>query len=157
ANNRLLPAGRMETRGPRLFLRLDSDLADLDTLATVPLNIDNRVLKLSDIATIRRGYEDPPSYLVRSRGQEAALLGVVMASGMNGLELGQRLDTFIQAERQALPLGMSLEVLTNQAKFVASAVNLFQIKFLIAVLVVVAVSVLAIGWRAGLVVGIAVP
>lgn len=157
ANNRLLPAGRMETRGPRLFLRLDSDLADLDTLATVPLNIDNRVLKLSDIATIRRGYEDPPGYLVRSHGQEAVLLGVVMASGMNGLELGQRLGTFIQAERQALPLGMSLEVLTNQAKLVASAVNLFQIKFLIAVLVVVAVSVLAIGWRAGLVVGIAVP
>ncbi|MGL4318177.1 MAG: efflux RND transporter permease subunit [Pseudomonas sp.] len=157
ANNRLLPAGRLETRGPHLYLRLDTDLADLDALAGVPLNVGNRVLKLADIASIRRGYEDPPSYLVRSHGQEAVLLGVVMASGANGLELGEQLRRFIDSEREGLPLGMSLEVLTNQANLVASAVNLFQIKFLIAVLVVVAVSVLAIGWRAGLVVGVAVP
>ncbi|AOE86774.1 efflux RND transporter permease subunit [Pseudomonas sp. TCU-HL1] len=157
ANNRLLPAGRMESRGPRLYLRLDTDLSDLDSLAAVPFEVGGRLLKLSDIAMIRRGYEDPPSYLVRSQGQEALLLGVVMADGANGLALGEQLASFIETERQALPLGMSLNILTNQAEVVASAVNLFQIKFLIAVLVVVAVSVLAIGWRAGLVVGIAVP
>ena len=95
ANNRVLPSGRVETRGPHLYLRLDTDLSDLDALAAVPLNIDGRVLKLADIARIRHGYEDPPSYLVRSRGQEAVLLGVVMASGANGLELGECLDSFI--------------------------------------------------------------
>lgn len=157
ASNRLLPAGRLETVGPRLHLRLDSDLADLDALRAVPIPLAGRVLRLGDIASIRHAYEDPPSYLVRVRGQEAMLLGVVMEDGMNGLTLGKELGAFIDAEQQALPLGMSLEVLTNQSNLIAAAVNLFQIKFLIAVLVVIAISVLAIGWRAGLVVGTAVP
>ncbi|MFN9525641.1 MAG: efflux RND transporter permease subunit [Pseudomonadaceae bacterium] len=157
ANNRLLPAGRLETRGPRLHLRLDSDLADLQRLAAVPLEVDGRLFRLADVATLRHGHEDPPSYLVRARGQETLLLGVVMANGGNGLALGRELAGFVASEREALPLGMTLEILTNQAEVVASAVDLFQFKFLIAVLVVVAVSVLAIGWRAGLVVGVAVP
>ncbi len=157
ANNYLLPAGRLETAGPRLYLRLDADLSDPARLAAVPVRIGNRVLKLADLATIRRGYEDPPSYLVRSRGQDAVLLGVVMNQGENGLALGERLGAFLEAERQGLPLGMSLTVLTNQAEAIARAVDLFQVKFLIAVAVVVAVSMLAIGLRAGLVVGIAVP
>src|SRR5690606_9219353 len=75
----------------------------------------------------------------------------------NGLELGEHLTRFVERERQALPLGMNLEVLTNQAEAISGAVNLFQWKFLAAVAVVMAVSVLAIGLRAGLVVGIAVP
>ena len=157
AHNRLLPAGSMETDGPRLYLRLDADLADPAQLAGVPLRVGERVFRLGDIARVQRGYEDPPSYLVRSRGEDAVLLGMVMNKGENGLVLGERLAAFIEAERARLPLGMSLEVLTNQAAAIVGAVNLFQVKFLVAVAVVVAVSMLAIGWRAGLVVGIAVP
>lgn len=157
AHNRLLPAGHIETEGPRLYLRLDTNLAKLEELAAVPIQIGNHLLKLSDIATIKQGYEDPPSYLVRSRGDDAVLLGIVMETGANGLELGEHLTRFVERERQALPLGMNLEVLTNQAEAISGAVNLFQWKFLAAVAVVMAVSVLAIGLRAGLVVGIAVP
>lgn len=157
AHNRLVPAGRIETEGPRLYLRLDSDLSEPEELANVPLRIGDRLIRLADIATVHRGYEDPPSYLVRSKGQDAVLIGVVMESGVNGLELGERLESFIEEERARLPLGMSLNVLTNQADAIAGAVNLFQIKFFIAVAVVVAVSILAIGLRAGLIVGIAVP
>jgi len=157
AHNRLLPAGHIETEGPRLYLRLDTNLAKLEELAAVPIQIGNHLLKLSDIATIKQDYEDPPSYLVRSRGDDAVLLGIVMETGANGLELGEHLTRFVERERQALPLGMNLEVLTNQAEAISGAVNLFQWKFLAAVAVVMAVSVLAIGLRAGLVVGIAVP
>lgn len=157
ASNRLIPAGRIETSGPRLYLRLDADLSDPERLANVPIRVDSRTLKLLDIATIRRGYEEPPSYLVRSRGEDAVLLGVVMKKGENGQALGKRLATFVERERMRLPLGMSLEVLTNQAGAIDSAVNLFQIKFLVAISVVVAVSMLAIGLRAGLIIGIVVP
>lgn len=157
ANNRLVPAGRIETAGPRLYLRIDADLSDPVQLAAVPIRIGERLLRLSDIATIRRGYEDPPSYLVRARGEDAVLLGVVIKAGENGLEVGKRLTRFIEDERARLPLGISLAVLTDQAKAIAGAVNLFQVKFLIAVAVVVGVSILALGLRAGLVVGIAVP
>jgi multidrug efflux pump subunit AcrB len=123
----------------------------------VPIRIGERLLRLADIATIRRGYEEPPSYLVRARGEDAVLLGVVMAKGENGLALGDRLARFVEAERARLPLGMTLTVLTNQAEAIAAAVNLFQIKFLGSVVVVMGVSMLAIGLRAGLVVGITVP
>lgn len=155
--NRLVPAGRLETSGPRLHLRVDADLSDPDALARLPIRAGNKVLRLGEIATIRRGFEEPATTLVRSRGQEAILLGVVMASGENGLALGQRLEAFIEGERRRLPLGQELSVLTHQADAIRAAVDLFQVKFLVAVAVVMAVSILAIGLRAGLIVGIAVP
>lgn len=157
ANNQLIPAGRMDTTGPDLRLRVDADLSDPEQLRSVPIRIGDKLLKLSDIATIRRGYEDPPSYMIRSRGEDAVLLGVVINKGENGLTIGQRLNDFIAEEQRKLPLGLSLTVLTNQAEAIAGAVNLFQIKFLVAVCVVMLVSVLALGLRAGVIVGIAVP
>nr|WP_298248751.1 efflux RND transporter permease subunit [uncultured Halomonas sp.] len=157
AHNRLLPAGRIDTRGPRLYLRLTHDLSDPETLADVPIRIGERLIRLGDIAEISRGYEDPPSYLVRAFGEESLLLGVVMETGVNGLAFGDRLDAFWQQERQRLALGMSLEVMTNQADAIAGAVNLFQVKFLVAVVVVMLVTMLAVGLRAGIVVGIAIP
>ncbi|MDR5898499.1 efflux RND transporter permease subunit [Halomonas vilamensis] len=157
AHNRLLPAGRVDTAGPRMYLRLDHDLSDPDALAEVPIRIGERLIRLGDIADISRGYEDPPSYLVRAFGEEALLLGVVMQNGVNGLDFGERLDAFWQQERERLPLGMSLEVMTNQADAISGAVNLFQVKFLVAVVVVMLVTMLAVGLRAGIVVGIAIP
>ena len=73
---------------------------------SVPIRVGGRLMKLADIATIRRGYEEPPSYLVRSRGQDAILLGLVMHKGENGLELGERLSDFVAAEQARLPLGI---------------------------------------------------
>lgn len=157
AHNRMAPAGHLETAGPRIYLRLDTDLADPAALAAVPIRIGGSLLRLDDIATISRGYEDPPSYLVRAQGKDAIVLGVVMRKGENGLNLGERLATFLEAERDRLPLGMSVTQLTNQAEVISAAVDLFQIKLLVAVLVVMGVSLLAIGLHAGLVVGIAIP
>ncbi len=157
ASNRLVPSGRIETDGPRLYLRVDADLSDPDALAALPIRVGDKLLRVGEIATIRRGFEDPPGVLVRSRGEPAVLLGVVMTKGENGLALGERLDAFVEAERARLPLGMELATLTNQAEAIRAAVNLFQVKFLVALAVVMGVSVLAIGLRAGIVVGIAVP
>ncbi|MDX5409039.1 MAG: efflux RND transporter permease subunit [Thauera sp.] len=157
AHNRMQPAGQFETRGPRLYLRVDADLADPDALRAVPVRVDGRILRLKDLAEVRRGYEDPPSYLVRAHGEDALLIGVVMRKGENGLDLGERLAGFLAGERAGLPLGMTLEQLTNQADAIVWAVDLFQVKFLVAVTVVILVSFIAIGLRAGLVVGIAIP
>jgi multidrug efflux pump subunit AcrB len=157
ANNQLVPAGFVDLAGPRVYLRLDADLSDPDRLAAVPIRLGDRLLRLSDLAAIHRGYEDPPSYLVRARGRDAVLLGVVMKKGDNGLAFGERLGAFVAREQERLPLGMSLSVLTNQTDAITAAVQLFQVKFLVAVGVVMGVSILAIGLRAGLVVGIAVP
>lgn len=157
AYNAVAPAGQLETLGPRLYLRMDNELASLDELRAVPIRAGERMIRLDDIARVRSGYEEPPAFLVRANGEDALLLGVVMGEGVNGLALGRRLVQFVEQQRDDLPLGVEIEVLTNQADAIAAAVNLFQLKFLVAVAVVMAVSFVAIGLRAGLVVGIAVP
>ena len=157
AHNALTPSGQVDTAGPRVYLRVDTDVSELDQLRALPIRSGQRLLRLGDIATVRHGYQDPPSFMIRADGDDALVLGVVMSPNTNGLELGERLAEFIELERSRLPLGMELNVLTNQAEAIAQAVNLFQLKFLIAVLVVMGVSFLAIGFRAGLIVGIAVP
>ncbi|MFU8878314.1 MAG: efflux RND transporter permease subunit, partial [Wenzhouxiangellaceae bacterium] len=157
AHNTLAPAGQVETVGPRVYLRVDSDVSAIEQLREVPIRAGDSILRLGDLARVREGYEDPPSFLIRSDGDDALVLGVVMADGTNGLALGDRLAAFLEAERNRLPLGVELKILTNQADAIAAAVNLFQLKFLIAVLVVMAVSFVTIGFRAGLIVGVAVP
>lgn len=157
ANNRLIPAGFIDTSAARVYVRVPADLDSPAELANVPLRINNRIIRLGDIAHIEAGYQDPPSYMIRASGKDALVLGVVMQSGHNGLVLGERLEQFIEQQKTELPLGMTLTQLTNQADAIAGAVNLFQVKFLVAMGVVMAVSILAIGLRAGLIVGLSIP
>ena len=157
ANNKLVPAGKIETSGPALRLRIDADLSDPQKLAAIPLRVGERLIKLSDVASVHRGYEEPPKYMIRNRGEDAIIVGVVVNKGENGQDIGKRLSDFVKQEQVKLPLGLSLTVLTDQAEAIAGAVNLFQIKFLVAVGVVMLISILALGLRAGLIVGIAVP
>jgi len=157
AYNRLLPAGIVETRGPRLYWRVDADLADLDAIRAVPIRAGPRPVRLGDIAHIDRGYEDPPSYLIRVSGKESIVIGVVMHPGEDGLALGKHLDQMHDELVRTLPAGMTFNKYINQGAVIAMAVNLFQIKFLIAVGVVMLVSFFTLGLRPGLIVGIAVP
>ncbi|MGQ9426552.1 efflux RND transporter permease subunit [Gilvimarinus sp. F26214L] len=156
SHSELMPAGLIETAGPRAYIRVDA-ASEPEELRAVPVRAGDRLLRLGDIAQVRRGYEDPPSYLVRAAGENAVLLGVVMSRGENGLELGARLQDFNREIRSVLPLGIELQQLTNQADAIREAVNLFQVKFLVAVVVVTLVSFLALGLRAGIVVAIAIP
>ncbi|WP_404399343.1 efflux RND transporter permease subunit [Idiomarina seosinensis] len=155
--NQLIPAGSIESEGPTLRIRLDNDLSDLSQLKTLPLVINQRQFQLQDVARVERGFRDPPQQLIRAFGEDALLLGVVMEQGENGQQFGERLATFVQQQKQRLPVDIQLRVLTNQANAIDDAVNLFQVKFFVALLVVMGVSILAIGFRAGLVVGIAIP
>jgi multidrug efflux pump subunit AcrB len=157
AQNRLSPAGLVETDGPRLYLRPDAELRELEDIRQVPLRVGEHLLTLGEIAEVSRGYEDPPEFLIRAGGEDAVLLGVVMQRGENGLALGERLVEVQKGLEASLPLGVGFIQLTNQADAITHAVDLFQIKFLVAVAVVMLVSFVAIGWRAGLVVGIAIP
>jgi multidrug efflux pump subunit AcrB len=157
AQNRLVPAGLVETDGPRLYLRPDAELRELEDIRQVPLRVGEHLLTLGEIAEVSRGYEDPPAFMIRAGGEDAVLLGVVMQRGENGLALGERLVEVQKGLEASLPLGVGFTQLTNQADAITHAVDLFQIKFLVAVAVVMLVSFVAIGWRAGLVVGIAIP
>ena len=155
--NALAAAGAIETRGPQVFIRLDGAFDALQKIRDTPVIAQGRTLKLSDIANVERGYEDPATFMIRNAGEPALLLGVVMRDGWNGLDLGKALDSEVGAINADMPLGMSLGKVTDQAVNIDSAVDEFMIKFFVALLVVMLVSFLSMGWRVGVVVAAAVP
>ena len=155
--NALTPAGSVETKGPQVFVRLDGPFDELQKIRDTPVSAQGRTLKLSDIATVQRGYDDPATFMVRNGGEPALLLGVVMREGWNGLDLGEALDHEVAAINAEQPLGMSLTKVTDQAVNINASVDEFMVKFFAALLVVMLVSFLSMGWRAGLVVAAAVP
>lgn len=157
SQNVLTPAGSIETNGPQVFLRVDGAFDKLEKIRDTPLAIQGRTLKLSDVATVERGYEDPATFLVRNNGEEALLLGVIMREGWNGLDLGKALDAETTRINEAMPLGMTLTKVTDQAVNISSAVDEFMVKFFVALLVVMVVCFISMGWHVGIVVAAAVP
>ncbi len=157
SQNVLTPAGSVETNGPKVFIRLDGAFDELEKIRDTPVVAQGRTLKLSDIAAIKRGYEDPATVMIRNKGEPALLLGIVMREGWNGLDLGKALDGEVAAINAGLPLGISLTKVTDQAVNISSAVDEFMIKFFVALLVVMVVCFVSMGWRVGIVVAAAVP
>jgi multidrug efflux pump subunit AcrB len=157
SQNALTAAGSVETKGPQVFIRLDGAFDELQKIRDTPVVAQGRTLKLSDIATVKRGYEDPATFMIRNGGEPALLLGVVMRDGWNGLDLGKSLDKEVGAINGGMPLGMSLSKVTDQAVNISSAVDEFMLKFFAALLVVMLVCFASMGWRVGVVVAAAVP
>ncbi len=155
--NMITPAGSVEAKGPQVFIRLDGAFDDLQKIRNTPLTVQGRTLKLSDVAEVKRGYEDPATFLVRNNGEPALLLGVVMRDGWNGLDLGKSLEAEATAINEQMPLGMSLTKVTDQAVNIGASVNEFMVKFFAALGVVLLVCFLSMGWRVGIVVAAAVP
>jgi multidrug efflux pump subunit AcrB len=155
--NVLTPAGSIDTAGAQVFIRIEGAFDKLQKIRDTPIVVQGRTLKLSDVATVERGYEDPATFQIRNNGEPALLLGVVMRDGWNGLNLGQALDKEVASINAGLPLGMSLTKVTDQAVNIHSAIDEFMVKFFVALLVVMVVSFVSMGWRVGIVVSAAVP
>ncbi|MBY7248023.1 efflux RND transporter permease subunit [Enterobacter roggenkampii] len=155
--NALAAAGAIEARGAQIFIRLDGAFDELQKIRDTPLVTQGKTLTLSDVATVERGYEDPPTMLIRNQHEPALLLGVVMREGWNGLALGKALDAETAKINDSLPLGMTLTKVTDQSVNIRSSVDEFMIKFFVALLVVMVVCFVSMGWRVGVVVAAAVP
>lgn len=157
SQNVLTPAGSIDTKGPQVFIRLDGAFDKLEKIRKTPIVAQGRTLQLSDVATVERGYEDPATFLIRNQGEAALLLGIVMRDGWNGLDLGKALDAETAKINESMPLGMTLTKVTDQSVNISSAVDEFMIKFFVALLVVMVVCFVSMGWRVGVVVAAAVP
>src|SRR4030081_2558493 len=101
--NTVTPAGSIDTRGPQVFIRIDGAYDSVEAIADTPIVAAGRTLKLSDIAEVRRGYEDPPTYLIRHQGEPAIMLAAVMQEGWDGLALGKALEERAAAIARSLP------------------------------------------------------
>lgn len=155
--NTVTPAGSIDTSGPQMFIRVDGAYQGVKAIADTPIVAAGRTLKLSDIAEVRRGYQDPPTYLIRRQGEATIMLAAVMQGGWDGLALGKALENKTAAIAQTLPLGMTLDKVTDQAVNITSAVDEFMMKFAMALGVVLLIALVSMGWRVGIVVAAAVP
>jgi multidrug efflux pump subunit AcrB len=155
--NLLTPAGSIDTHGPQVQVRLDGALDDLDKIRATPIVAGGKTLKLSDVADVKRGYEDPATFLIRHQGEPALELGVVMKERYNGLQLGKDLEHEASAISAEMPAGLTFTKVTDQAVNIQEAYGEFMLKFFVALAVVIAVSLISLGWRVGIVVAMAVP
>src|SRR5258707_6454704 len=147
----------MDPKAQQVNVGWDGRLEDLKEFRDTPIVAGGRSLKLSDVADVNRGYEDPATFLIRHNSQPALLLSIVMKEGWNGLDLGKALVAEQKKISADLPAGISFSKVTDQAVNIREAVNEFMLKFFVALAVVMIVSIVSLGWRVGIVVAAARP
>ena len=155
--NAVVSGGSVETSSDRVHLRVTGAFSGADAIAAVPVQADGRVFRLGDIATVTRGYEDPPQFLLREGGKPALGLGVSMQDGANILTLGEHLKEAMKAITAELPVGIEITQVANQPQIVDGSVSEFLRTFVEALGIVLLVSFLTLGWRTGIVVALSVP
>ncbi|WP_428563673.1 MAG: efflux RND transporter permease subunit [Solidesulfovibrio sp. DCME] len=155
--NEVTPAGDLETATDAVFVRVSGALKGVEALAEVPVESGGKLFRLGDIATFHRGPQDPPTFVARHEGKPGIALGVVMAKGGNILELGRDLDAAMDRIKENLPLGFEISRVADQPQVVDESVFEFVRSFVEALVIVLAVSFLSLGWRTGIVVALAVP
>jgi len=156
-HNAVVPAGVAETGSVRVQLRPEAGLDGLAAIREVPVAAQGRTVRLGEIGTVTRGYEDPPAALIRHEGRPAVVLAVAKEQGADVLALGAGLNAALEDIRAALPVGLDITPIADQPHIVAESVREFLIKFAAALSVVMIVSFLALGFRAGIVVALSVP
>jgi multidrug efflux pump len=155
--NALSPAGEFQTGAQRLPVRVTGAQQGAEAVAETPIFAGGQTFRLGDVAKVSHGYEDPPSFLIRAEGQPALEVGVVMQKGGNILALGKALDAALADFEAELPRGVTISRIADQPQVVDRAVGEFTRSFVEALAIVLAVSFLSLGWRAGFVVATSVP
>jgi len=157
AQNTLEPAGRVESDDRSVRLDVEGFLLTIEEIRELRLRIGGDTIRLGDIATVRRALEDPPVAKVRYQGQEAVLVGVVMAKGAKVTDVGKAINEALTRVKGDLPVGLELGQIADQPDVVTKYVGEFLKALGEALLIVLAVSFLSLGWRAGLVVALTIP
>lgn len=166
AQNAVESTGVLVTPSDNLQVRVSGALRSVADLENLQLRANGSNFRLGDFATVRRGFRDPPQDKMRFNGHEVIGLGISMERGGNIIELGENLQKATAEIRAKLPVGIELQQVTNQPEAVASSVNEFVHTLIEAVLIVLAVSFVALGLhtkplrldvRPGLVVALTIP
>lgn len=157
AQNAVTPAGVIEAGPERMSVRTSGQFHTTADLEAVNLRVNDRFYRLADIAEISRGYVDPAEPMFHYNGKPAIGLAIAMNDGGNIQEFGQQLQQRIEDLTAELPLGVDVHMVSDQAQVVEVAVGGFTSALFEAVIIVLGVSFISLGLRAGLVVAISIP
>jgi multidrug efflux pump subunit AcrB len=157
AQNAIAPSGTLEARGERISVRVGGQFTSEDSLRAINLRINDRFFRLGDVATISRGYVDPPTSLFRVGGKPAIGLAIGMKPNANLLRFGEALQHEMAKVEAELPIGIGVHLVSDQPAIVEEAVGGFTKALFEAVAIVLVVSFVSLGLRAGLVVAVTIP
>lgn len=157
AQNAVTPAGVIEAGPERISVRTSGQFASEKDLQEVNLRLEDRFYRLADIAQISRGYADPPTPMFRYDGKPAIGLAIGMKKGGNIQAFGKNLHDKMDAVTADLPVGVGVHTVSDQAVVVEEAVGGFTSALFEAVVIVLVVSFISLGVRAGLVVACSIP
>lgn len=153
--NRVLPAGAIKV--DRDFIRINptGTTVDIDDIANLYIRdlASKRVFKLKDIATLTRGYVEPPDEILRYNSKEALSLGISITDGESVIDLGRSIERKISELEPRIPIGFKIDYINNQPKDVEKAISGFLLNFLEAIAIVFVVLLVFMGIKSGLLVG----
>ncbi|WP_028709779.1 efflux RND transporter permease subunit [Paracoccus pantotrophus] len=155
--NAISPSGIVQAGPEQVLVRVGGQFDDAAAIAAVNLRVGDRFFNIGDVATVTRGYEDPPSALFRYNGKEAIGLQIGMREGGNILEFGQEVDALMAEVARGLPIGIEMAKFADQPHVVDEAVGHFVQALAEAVAIVLLVSFVSLGLRAGFVVTLTIP
>src|SRR4029079_11363479 len=157
AQNVVQPAGTIQTGNESLSIRVSGAFRSEEDVANVNFAVGGRMLRLSDIARIRRGFADPPQPLFRVNGQPAIGLAIAMRDGGDILALERNIKTALAEATAALPLGIEPRLVADQAATVDIAISEFMTSLWQAIAIILAASVVSLCIRPGFVIASAIP
>lgn len=157
SQNAVTQSGFVNAGPERVALRVSGQFTSEDSLRAINLRVNNRFFPLTEVATIRRGYVDPPSSLFRFNGQPAIGLAIGMKTGANLVHFGEELDAQIKRIVADLPVGVDVHRVSDQPAVVDEAVSGFTSALFEAIAIVLVISFISLGLRAGMVVAVSIP
>jgi multidrug efflux pump len=157
AQNVVQPSGTIQTGYETLTLRTSGAFRSEQDVAAINFAVGGRMLRLSDIARVRRSFSDPPQPLFRVNGEAAIGLAIAMRDGGDILALGNNIKRAVAEITAGLPLGVTPKLVADQAVTVKSAIAEFMTSLWQAIAIILAVSFVSLGIRPGLVIALAIP
>ena len=157
STNSVDEAGTVENSAERVNVRISGAFTSLDSIREMGIRAGDRTFRLGDIATVRRGYQDPPSMKMRFQGKEAIGIAVSMRKGGDVIRLGREMTETVARLQKEFPIGVSIDAVSDQPKVVQDSIGEFVKSLAEAVIIVLAVSFIALGMRVGLVVALSIP
>ena len=157
AQNAITPSGAIEAGPERILVRVDGQFTSEESLRKINLRVNDRFFPLTDVATVRRGLVDPPESLFRFNAKPGIALAIGMKPGANLLQFGEALEKKMREIVGELPIGVTVEKVSDQPAVVEKAVSGFTEALFEAIAIVLAISFVSLGVRAGLVVAVAIP
>lgn len=155
--NATLAGGMLETESTNMYLRATGLFTSIEDVQNLPIRASGRTFRLGDIANINRAYSDPPDPKFFYNGRPAVGIALSMEKGGNILTLGDNLENITAKILADLPLGMELNIVTNQPNIVKDSIGEFTRSLAEAVIIVLIVSFISLGVRSGIVVALSIP